>query len=281
MSIGQKLRSLARRLRGRGAEPAEHESRLIADGWDDYARDWQAGKFAVLPGHAVRYLGDEWTAEDVQANPSTTYGLPPDVIARFAEYLEEKALRPYLPAAGAEGLEIGPGGGRLTALLLPRTRLLHLADASASMLDHLRSRFGTGDGLRYYLTDGKSLPPLAPASLDFVVAFDVFVHFEPRLVFWYLRQIARLLKPGGVGLIHYANLLTPIGWRQFESDLESNLERRSHFAAFGVMCPPVMRRFLDALGLTVVSADLEMLPRDAVAVFRRPAEAAPQEGHPA
>ncbi len=77
---------------------------------------------------------------------------------------------------------------------------------------HLRQRFGEMPGLRYYHSDGKTLPVLAPASLDYIIAFDVFVHFEPRLVYWYVQQIARLLKPGGIGILHYANMLTPLGW---------------------------------------------------------------------
>jgi SAM-dependent methyltransferase len=115
-----------------------------------------------------------------------------------------------------------------------------------------------------------SLPALPKGTLDYVVAFDVFVHFEPRLVYWYLRQIRDLLKPGGIGVIHYANALTPIGWRQFMADLDENVKRRIHFAAFGVMCPQLMEQFLRVLGLEIVSIDTQIIPRDAVAVFRAP-----------
>jgi ubiquinone/menaquinone biosynthesis C-methylase UbiE len=76
------------------------------------------------------------------------------------------------------------------------------------MLDLLRSRFENESHLSYYRTDGMTLPPLAEASLHFVISFDVFVHFEPRLIYWYLRQISRLLKPGGICVIHYGSALT-------------------------------------------------------------------------
>lgn len=246
------------------------EVRLIADGWNRYAQQWQPDYFAVLPGHQVRYLGDEWTAETVAPNEATTYGLPPEIVAQFEKYMEQHILNPYLPASATEGMEIGPGGGRLTTLLAPRTKLLHLVDASEAMLGHLRQRFGETPGLRYYCSDGKSLPNLAPASLDYVIAFDVFVHFEPRLIYWYLQQIARLLAPGGIGILHYANMLTPIGWQQFLLDVQPNLQARQYFAAFGVMCPPIMEQFLTALGLETLAADTRAIPRDAVAVFRKP-----------
>jgi SAM-dependent methyltransferase len=241
---------------------------MIARGWDNYARQWQPDRFRVVDGHRVHYLGDEWTAED-ESSGGTTYGLPPGSIENFDEYLDAHLLAAYLPAHAARGLEIGPGGGRVTRLLLPRTTVLHVADPSEAMLAHLLRRFGQSPQLRVHHIDGRRLPPLDESSLDFIVAFDVFVHFEPRLVYWYLRQIAALLNDGGVAIIHYANVLAPIGWRQFLRDLEPNLQGRSNFAAFGVMCPALMGRFLTSLPVEVVSLDTQVIPRDAVTVFRK------------
>jgi hypothetical protein len=79
-----------------------------------------------------------------------------------------------------------------------------------------------------------------------------------------------LLKPGGVGVIHYSNVLSPIGWRQFELDLERNLKRRTYFASFGVMCTQLMEQFLKILDYKLVSANVGLIPRDAIAVFIKP-----------
>lgn len=242
---------------------------MIASGWEQYAQTWQASKFPVLSGHQVKYIGDEWTAEEAIPENSTNYGLPPEVVQHFDAYMTQKLLDPYLPSSAVEGMEIGPGGGRFTQLLLPRTQVLHVVDSSETMLQHLRTRFADVPALRYHHTDGMSLPSLTPASLDYVFAFDVFVHFEPRLFFWYLRQIAVLLKPGGIGIIHYANLLTTLGWKQFEIDLPHNLTSRKLFTTFGTMCPPIMAKFLGSLRLKTISCDIELIPRDAVAIFQR------------
>jgi SAM-dependent methyltransferase len=246
-----------------GGEPS-----MIARGWDEYAKRWKADRFPVLPGNRVEHLGDEWTAEDTSGG-GTTYGLDEVTIKNFSTCLSEQVLDRYLPPHSKQGLEIGPGGGRLTQLLLPRTDLLHAADPSETMLTRLTARFKQHPSLRTYVTDGMTLPRLAEESLDFVASFDVFVHFEPRLVHWYLRQIARLLKPGGIGLVHYASVISPIGWRQFEADLEGNVEQRTSFCAFGTMCPQLMEHFLKALDLQVVSSDVGFIPRDAIAVFRK------------
>lgn len=242
------------------------EPQLIARGWDNYAKKWKTDAFESS-GLKPQHLGDEWTEEDA-------YGLPKETINRFADFLQEGLLDPHLPAHATTGLEIGPGGGRLTSLLLRRTDHLHVAEPSAAMLAHLRNRLGDRPNIEYHHTDGFSLPTLPEASLDFVIAFDVFVHFEPRLVFWYLRQIAPLLKPGATGVIHYANVLTPLGWKRFEGAVFPNLMQRQRFAAFGVMCPEMMGQFLKQLGLEVVTTDTGLIPRDAVAVFRKPTDQA-------
>jgi len=243
------------------------EPRLLSAGWNRYARKWHQARCEILPGQQVQFLGDEWTVEDPE-QAGSSYGLPAGIVQHFADYLRCELLDRYLPAHADQGLEIGPGGGRLTSLLIPRTRVLHLSDAAPAMLARLGQRFAQHDNLRFHHGDGMTLPSLEPASLDYVIAFDVFVHFEPRLVFWYLRQIARLLKPGGIGIIHYANVLTQGGWQQFERHLASNVKQRTFFAAFGTMCPELMTRFLTALELEIVSSDIGLIPRDGLAVFQ-------------
>jgi SAM-dependent methyltransferase len=156
-----------------------NESQIIVNGWDSYAEQWQADKFSILPGHHVQYLGDEWTVEAV-GDTETTYGLEPDIVTNFDPYIEENLLNAYLQPFTKEGLEIGPGGGRLTALLIPRTEVLHLVEPSETMLQHVKQRFAGVQSLRYYHTDGMTLPKLKPESLDYVLAFDVFVHFVPN-----------------------------------------------------------------------------------------------------
>jgi SAM-dependent methyltransferase len=238
---------------------------MIADGWDGYARTWSPGKHPVAAGHGVEFLGDEWSGQP-HADGGMDYGLPAEVTARFGDYLRERLVEPYI-AADSVGMEIGPGGGRFTALLLPRVRTLHLAEPSKAMIGRLRSRFPGQAALAFHHTDGRTLPPLPGGSLDFCVAFDVFVHFEPRLVFWYLRQIRALLRPGGTAIIHYANVTTPAGLRQFLCEVEGNLDRRRDYSAFGVMSPDLMAALAAASGFEPVSLDLGLMPRDAVAIL--------------
>jgi SAM-dependent methyltransferase len=54
------------------------------------------------------------------------------------------------------------------------------------------------------------------ASLDFVWSFDSVVHMDPPVVRAYLREIGRVLRPGGSAVVHHADkrpwslALTPV-----------------------------------------------------------------------
>jgi SAM-dependent methyltransferase len=260
MGIEEKLGAikmeLLQRIRNKvGSLP--NEVRMLANGWDQYAKNWSN----TVWRRPVRYIGDEWTVNEC-------YGLSPDIVD-FPKYITNQLLDPYLPKMAEEGMEIGPGGGRLTALLIERTKRLHVVDSSENMLKVLKTRFATNHNLIYHHGDGATLPPLPINSLDYVIAFDVFVHFEPRLILWYLKQIVPLLKTGGVGIIHYANALTEGGWKEITKFLHRNYAGRTGSSVFGVMCPQLMERILQTLSVQTIEVDAKVIPRDSIAVFRR------------
>jgi SAM-dependent methyltransferase len=52
------------------------------------------------------------------------------------------------------------------------------------------------------------LPDIPARSVSYAFSFDTFVHFDQPLFDAYLSEIARVLKPGGVFHLHYAQRLT-------------------------------------------------------------------------
>ncbi len=55
------------------------------------------------------------------------------------------------------------------------------------------------------LSSGNDLPSVADSSVDAIWSFDVFVHVAPVDQAGYLAEIARVLTPGGVAVIHHAD----------------------------------------------------------------------------
>ena len=141
--------------------------------WDEYARVWQA---EGLNGKA-KYLGDEWSNKQI-----------------FLELLRKCASKDLT------GLEIGCGGGRITAQAVGWLRHVHACDVSHRMLARCRESLAASN-VSLHKIDGFTLTEFADSSLVLVYSHDVFVHFSSLQVYSYLGEIKRVLKPGGLGLI--------------------------------------------------------------------------------
>jgi SAM-dependent methyltransferase len=195
-----------RRWRGNSAR----ENRQRWDNWD-----WSGG-------------GEEWSASPVWKG-----ALIDDVLARWIS---------------SEGvvLEIGPGAGRWSAALLERASRLILVDVSRRPLELCRSRFQGAENVEFVLSSGTDLPGIADRSVDAVWSFDVFVHIAPLDQASYLREIARVLAPGGVAVIHHADgrnrglIPSRHGWR---SPMSRNL-----FASLASSSGLVVERQIDSWG---------------------------------
>jgi ubiquinone/menaquinone biosynthesis C-methylase UbiE len=140
--------------------------------------------------HDWTRLGEEWTPTDPRWK---------EVVLR---YTVERYLAPDMRV-----LEIGPGAGRWTAELLrfKPSRLTGI-DVSQRCLEMCRRRFAGRDDVEFLLNDGQSLPSVADGSIDFVWSFDVFVHFELDTIRAYFREFRRVLRDGGIGVVHYPSI---------------------------------------------------------------------------
>lgn len=109
-------------------------------------------------------------------------------------------------------LEIAPGYGRWTQYLKDRCDRLVLVDLVENCIDHCRERFASATNISYHTNDGRSLSMIEDGSVDFTFSFDSLVHAQPDVIADYLAQLARKLKPDGVGFIHHSNAgsLTPL-----------------------------------------------------------------------
>lgn len=165
----------------RGNSPTENRERWT--GWD-----WSQ-------------QGEEWTAS-----------------REWKDALVDEVMLPAMPLDGVV-LEIGPGGGRWSEILAERARRLVLVDVTPRVLELCLERLRNRSNVEYVLSTGSDLPGVADGSVDAVWSFDVFVHIAPVDQAAYLREIGRVLRPGGVALIHHAHgrnrgvLPSRHGWR--------------------------------------------------------------------
>ncbi|MEU4805083.1 class I SAM-dependent methyltransferase [Actinosynnema sp. NPDC023587] len=117
------------------------------------------------------------------------------------------------PESAGTVLEVGPGGGRWTVPLAGRARDVVLVDIAPAVLEHCWRLLGSAVRAEYVLTDGRSLPGVPDRTVDFVFSFDCFVHVAPADFAAYAAEFARVVRDGGVLVLHHPDRRTGRGWR--------------------------------------------------------------------
>lgn len=112
-------------------------------------------------------------------------------------------LFPYArPTEGARVLELGPGVGWIMEAMLARYPIDEIVglDVSPVMIEHARERWS--DPRASYLLYGGLQVPLADDSFDNIYSIACLQHIEKHHAFLVLKELVRLLKPGGHGTVH-------------------------------------------------------------------------------
>lgn len=103
-------------------------------------------------------------------------------------------------------LEIAPGFGRWTQYLKDYCEHLIVVELAEHCIEVCRERFSSCSHITYHVNDGKSLTMIPDGSIDFVFSHDSLVAAEADVIKAYLDQLAKKLKPNGVGFIHHSNI---------------------------------------------------------------------------
>jgi ubiquinone/menaquinone biosynthesis C-methylase UbiE len=80
-----------------------------------------------------------------------------------------------------------------------------VVDLSERCIEACRQRFASDSNITYIVNDGRSLAMLEDTSVDFAFSFDSLPHCDADVISAYLAELARVLKPDGVGFIHHSN----------------------------------------------------------------------------
>ena len=111
---------------------------------------------------------------------------------------ELKRLRLEIPASSRRALEIGCGPGRLMRPMSRHFGEIHGIDVSDEMIAHARQKLRDIPWAKAYHASGSDLAEFPSDHFDFVYSYAVFQHIpSTEVVFSYLREAVRVLKPGG------------------------------------------------------------------------------------
>ncbi len=120
--------------------------------------------------------------------------------AEIVHALESELQR--LPAGerlARRGLEIGCGPGRLMRPMSGNFGEIHGVDVSGEMIRVAQQKLEGVPNAHLKTTNGTDLACYAAESFDYVYSYAVFQHIpDPQLVFSYLAEARRVLKPDGI-----------------------------------------------------------------------------------
>ena len=215
-------------------------------GWDSYSKTWEekVGKEGI--GH----LGDEWG--DAK--------LTEDILGRYV-----------VPNIGprARILEIGCGGGKFSERLAGLAGTLVCADVSSEMLGRTHERLNLRKNVSFQKLNGHDLHRFIKDTFDFVFSFDTFVHIDMEDTYSYLEEIRRVLRPGGKGLLHFANLNSEAGWKKFVEEVPFHRGSKEYYNQFRFLTWEIVARFFSSLGFEILDHRKEPF-RDILVLFRKP-----------
>jgi len=165
---------------------------------------------------------------------------------------------------GKKILEIAPGFGRITQFLSILAGELIVVDLNPLCIEKTRTKL-KHHVLAYFVNDGKSIPKVRDNSQDLVFSFDSFVHMHANVTEEYVKEIYRVLKPGGQAFIHHS-------WLYGGSE-----ESTYNVAGRANMSPEQFKNFVEDNNMEIVSQNvIQFEPlglwngKDCISIFKKP-----------
>lgn len=166
-------------------------------------------------------------------------------------------------------LDLACGHGRNSDYLRKHTKDLYLVDINKSCIDACFDRFEKikdDTKIHYHVTTGNNLSMIDSDSITLVYSWDSMVHFDKLIVFDYLLDIKRVLKPGGSAFLHHSNL----GEKNPDSNWANNSGTRSDMSAL------LMKEYAESIGMDLVFQKIQGLAEgwgedslDCVSIIRK------------
>ena len=154
-------------------------------------------------------------------------------------------------------LDLGCGIGRVTRYVAPLCGEVWAVDISPQMLELARSRLAELPNVRFALSKEALLTEPPTASVDFAYSLLTLQHVEREHAFALMREVRRVLRPGGCAHFTFPNLLSDEYLHAFLHYVESGEANRNPARA-RFYTPEEVNRLVSAAGFAIVDFKAEV-----------------------
>lgn len=175
---------------------------------------------------AARDVGDEWKNHRYYEKAEMWLGRFWNPNREFMPMFERLDL--------SSVVELACGHGRHATKVRefsPEGRIL-LMDINEENLEFVRKRFEDDPNAHVLKTEGFLFDGVDDESQSAILCYDAMVHFDSEVVFSYLRDTRRVLRPGGMALYHHSNYMRNPGGHHHDNPMWRNFMSQSLFAHY-------------------------------------------------
>ncbi|MEE4330899.1 MAG: class I SAM-dependent methyltransferase [Wenzhouxiangella sp.] len=169
---------------------------------------------------SYRQVWDRRSSDDLAALEAVDNSGSEQVAQATGKRAAESIARALAIQEDDSVLELGCGAARIGRELVSRCGQWIGVDISPNMIRAAERRLSGRDNVRLHVLDRTSLAPIDSDSVDKVYSVAVLCHMDKEDLFLYLREIARVLKPGGLAYLETWNLADPVGWERWMYEVE-------------------------------------------------------------
>ncbi len=210
--------------------------------------------WAVLS--APEKKGGKWNLEEFLATGDAD-------IQRFSTLIERHSAlrRPF-----GDVLDFGCGVGRLSMAWSKHAKSVTGVDVASTMIDRAREVLSGIPHVSVRLNTEPNLGQFPSESFDIVASHITLQHIPPSAALTYLREFARITRPGGVVVFQIVTGRKPGDWKGHLADRLPWLATLHHRIALGfrvyVTPEPLIRAAMEELQMVLLNAETDEFAGD-------------------
>lgn len=162
--------------------------------WDEFGR--QDPLWSILTNPTKK--GNKWKLDDF-------FNTGQVEIESIIKYIESLGI----PYSQKRALDFGCGVGRLTQALCQHFNECYGVDIAPSMIELAKQYNCQGNKCKYYLNEQENLSLFENNFFDFIYSKIVLQHMKPEYSKNYIRELVRVLAPGGLLVFQIPSELAP------------------------------------------------------------------------